>query len=47
MEGALSDCPWQEVAKSDRLSLLLLLEQEQVAQTDTIGQMAPQSREKG
>lgn len=32
LEGALSDRSWQEVAKSDRLSLLLQLEQEQAAQ---------------
>ena len=40
MEGALSDRPWQEVAKSDRLSLLLLLEQEQVSQPGTTGEKA-------
>ena len=40
MEGALSGRPWQEVAKSDRLSLLLLLEQEQVSQPGTTGQKA-------
>lgn len=28
LEGALSDRPWQEVAKRDRLSLLLAVEQE-------------------
>lgn len=35
IEGALSGRTWQEVARSDRLSLLLLLEQEQVSEPDT------------
>jgi DNA transformation protein len=29
LEGAISDRPWQEVAKRDRLSLLLALESEE------------------
>ncbi len=32
LEGALTDRAWQEVAKTDKLNLLLLLEQEQAAQ---------------
>ncbi len=41
MEGALSGRPWQEVAKSDRLSLLLQLEQAQATQPDETGRKTP------